>query len=247
MDKIAKKDFLSFASTYIAIILLVLICLVPVCRAFEHSEQERALQEIRDYAVSSLRELNARELSIFNTTRNLYSDSEFRSLYYSSTRGTDNSLFYDMTQLQKRMRLYYLNISDVQDVLVYLPKFDYVLTENYIFDNREQFYSYVTSEKYEEEKDWLSGFPKDNSGLYLYSDTLSNRLASQKEWESMALSYYFPMYGDANIRMLVIVLLDPDAVAKSFFAAPVLEYGYSVLTDSDGNVLACHNYDGGPV
>lgn len=247
MDKIAKKNFFAFASTYFAIILLVLMCLVPVCRAFERSEQERALQEIRDYAVSSLRELEVKELTIFNTTRNLYSDSDFRSLYYSSTRGTDNSLFYDMTQLQKRMRLYYLNISHVQDVLVYLQKFDYVLTENYIFDNREQFYSYVTSEQFKDSKDWLSGFPKDNTGLYTYSDTLTNHLASDQERKCMGLSYYFPMYGDANIRMLVIVLMDPDAVAKSFFAAPVLEYGYSVLTDSEGNVLASHNFDETPI
>lgn len=46
----AKKDFFIFASTYIAIILLVLLCLFPVCRAFEVSEQKQALAEIRDYA-----------------------------------------------------------------------------------------------------------------------------------------------------------------------------------------------------
>ena len=44
MEKIynfAKKDFFIFASTYVAIIFLVLLCFFPVCRAFERSEQLR--------------------------------------------------------------------------------------------------------------------------------------------------------------------------------------------------------------
>ena len=57
----AKKDFFIFASTYIAIILLVLLCLFPVCRAFEVSEQKQALAEIRDYASSMLGELDLQE------------------------------------------------------------------------------------------------------------------------------------------------------------------------------------------
>ena len=59
----AKKDFFIFASTYIAIILLVLLCLFPVCRAFEVSEQKQALAEIRDYASSMLGELDLQESS----------------------------------------------------------------------------------------------------------------------------------------------------------------------------------------
>ena len=41
MEKIynfAIKDFFIFASTYVAIIFLVLLCFFPVCRAFERSE-----------------------------------------------------------------------------------------------------------------------------------------------------------------------------------------------------------------
>ena len=106
----AKKDFFIFASTYIAIILLVLLCLFPVCRAFEVSEQKQALAEIRDYASSMLGELDLQESSIFHTTRNLYSDRDFTSIYYDSTRSTSSSLFYDMTRLQKRIRLYYQNL-----------------------------------------------------------------------------------------------------------------------------------------
>lgn len=244
MSKIAVKDFYAFASTYIAIILLVLVCLLPVCCAFERSEQKRALQEISDYAVSSLRELEAKEQSIFNTTRNLYSDSEFRNLYYSSTRKPDNTLFYDMTRLQKRIHLYYSNIFDVTDVLVYLPKFDYVMTGNYIFDSREEFYSYVKSVKFQNNSDWLQSFPMDNTGVFSYRDVLSNSLMSKEPWDTVNLSYYFPMYGDANIRLLVIVSLNPEAIAQSFFSKPVSDYGFSILTDREGNVLAAHNYDG---
>lgn len=247
MSKIAKKDFYAFASTYFAIILLVLLSLLPVCRAFERSEQQRALQEIKDYAVSSIRELEVRERTIFNTTRNLYSDSDFRSLYYSSTRGEDSTLFYDMTQLQKRVRLYYQNIGNVKDVLVYLPKFDYVMTENYIFDSREQFYSYVKSARLGENKDWLKGFPVDNTGMYTYSDEITSLLDSNEAFMTMNLSYYFPMYGDANIQMLVIVVLNPDEVAKSFLSSSVLEHGFSVLTDSGGKRLAEYHYNGSPV
>lgn len=247
MSKIAKKDFIAFASTYFAIILLVLLSLLPICWAFERSEQKRALQEIRDYAVSSMRELELRERTIFNTTRNLYSDSDFRSLYYRSTRGEGNSLFYDMTQLQKRIRLYYQNIKSVEDVLVYLPKFDYVMTENYIFDGREKFYSHVESVHFQENEDWLAEFPVDSTGLFHYSDEVTNDLVSDDARSTMNLSYYFPMYGDANIRMLVIVSMNPDEVAKSFLMTPAMEYGFSVLTDLSGRRLAGYGPDGGPV
>ena len=124
MEKIynfAKKDFFIFASTYVAIIFLVLLCFFPVCRAFERSEQNQAIAEIRDYASSMLGELDLQEQAIFNATRNLYSDRDFTSIYYNSTRSSSSSLFYDMTLLQKRIKLYYQNLEYVQDVLVYLP------------------------------------------------------------------------------------------------------------------------------
>ena len=125
MEKIynfAKKDFFIFASTYVAIIFLVLLCFFPVCRAFERSEQNQAIAEIRDYASSMLGELDLQEQAIFNATRNLYSDRDFTSIYYNSTRSSSSSLFYDMTLLQKRIKLYYQNLEYVQDVLVYLPR-----------------------------------------------------------------------------------------------------------------------------
>ena len=108
MEKIynfAKKDFFIFASTYVAIIFLVLLCFFPVCRAFERSEQNQAIAEIRDYASSMLGELDLQEQAIFNATRNLYSDRDFTSIYYNSTRSSSSSLFYDMTLLQKRIKL----------------------------------------------------------------------------------------------------------------------------------------------
>ena len=67
MEKIynfAKKDFFIFASTYVAIIFLVLLCFFPVCRAFERSEQNQAIAEIRDYASSMLGELDLQEQAI---------------------------------------------------------------------------------------------------------------------------------------------------------------------------------------
>lgn len=247
MIKISQKDFFAFISTYIVIIILVLVCLLPVCRAFEHSEQERALQEIRDYAVSYMRELEVRKATLFNTTRNLYSDSDFRSFYYNNTKENNKSLFYEMTQIQKRVQLYYQNITDVQEVLVYLPKFDYVVMENYIFDSREQFYSYIKSQKYEKEKDWLNEFPVEDTKVMTYSDVFTNSLVLYGPQNTMNLSYYFPMYGDASIKMHVIVLLNSDSVAKSFLSAPVMEYGYVILADSNGEILASHNYDGEPI
>ena len=237
----AKKDFFIFASTYIAIILLVLLCLFPVCRAFEVSEQKQALAEIRDYASSMLGELDLQESSIFHTTRNLYSDRDFTSIYYDSTRSTSSSLFYDMTRLQKRIRLYYQNLEYVQDVLVYLPKFNYVLTQNYIFDNRDSFYSYIKSDTFGKTSDWLEDFPLNNTGISFYSDELTDYVSSGEKRKSLNFSYYFPMYGDANVRMLVIVQLDPDAVARSFLSSSVADYGFAILKNADGTVLAQHN------
>ena len=163
----AKKDFFFFASTSVATIFLVLLCFFPVCRAFERSEQKQALAEIRDYATSMLGELNLQEQAIFNATRNLYSDHDFTSVYYSSTRSSSSSLFYDMTLLQNRIKLYYQNLEYVQDVLVYLPKFDYVLTQSYIFDNRNSFYSYIKSSIFEGTPDWLETFPLNSTGIFL--------------------------------------------------------------------------------
>ena len=237
----AKKDFFIFASTYIAIILLVLLCLFPVCRAFEVSEQKQALAEIRDYASSMLGELDLQESSIFHTTRNLYSDRDFTSIYYDSTRSTSSSLFYDMTRLQKRIRLYYQNLEYVQDVLVYLPKFNYVLTQNYIFDNRDSFYSYMKSDTFGKTSDWLEDFPLNSTGISFYSDELTDYVNSGEKRKSLNFSYYFPMYGDANVRMLVIVQLDPDAVARSFLSSSAADYGFAILKNADGTVLAQHN------
>lgn len=240
--KFAKKDFFIFASTYVATILLVLLCFYPVCIAFEHSEENQALAEIRDYASSMLRDLDLQESAIFNTTRNLYSDRYFTSIYYDSTRNSSSSLFYDMTLLQKQIKLYYQNLGYVQDVLVYLPKFDYVLTQNYIFDDRDSFYSYITSKTFKDTPDWLKSFPLNNTGIAFYSDELTDYLNSGETRDSLNFSYYFPMYGDANVRMLVIVQLDPDAVAKSFLLKSASDYGFTILKNDAGDTLVQHNY-----
>lgn len=245
MEKIhnfAKKDFFIFASTYVAIIFLVLLCFFPVCRAFERSEQNQAIAEIRDYASSMLGELDLQEQAIFNATRNLYSDRDFTSIYYNSTRSSSSSLFYDMTLLQKRIKLYYQNLEYVQDVLVYLPKFNYVLTQNYIFDSRDSFYSYIKSSAFEGTPDWLETFPLNNTGISFYSDQLTDCVNSEEIRNSLNFSYYFPTYGDPNVRMLVIVQLDPDAVAKSFLLKSASDYGFTVLKNGDGEVLVQHNY-----
>lgn len=244
MSKITRKDFFIFTSTYFAIILVVLVSLLPVYQAFERSEQQRALQEIQDYAISSMKELENREKTIFNTTRNLYSDSDFLSLYYRSTRENNNTLFYDMTMLQKRAGLYYQNIPFVDDFLVYLPKFDYVMTKNYIFNNREKFYSYIKSTRMSEVNDWLELFPVDNAGFLTYYDEVTNVLDYGNTTRTLNLSYYFPMYGDANIRMLVIANLNADEVAKNFLMPSALQHGFSVLTDSQGTRLADYHYNG---
>lgn len=238
----AKKDFFIFASTYVATISLVLLCFFPVCRAFEHSEQNQALAEVRDYATSMLGELDLQEASIFNATRNLYSDRDFTSMYYNSTRNSSSSLFYDMTLLQKRIKLYYQNLEYVQDVLVYLPKFDYVLTQNYIFDGRDSFYSYMKSDAFEGTYDWLEVFPLNNTGIVSYNDKITDYVNSGETRNSLNFSYYFPAYGDPNVRMLVIVALDPDAVAKSFLLKSASDYGFSILKNNDGDVLVQHNY-----
>ena len=155
-----KKDFFIFC-IYLCCNLFFwfFLCFFPVCRAFERSEQNQAIAEIRDYASSMLGELDLQEQAIFNATRNLYSDRDFTSIYYNSTRSSSSSLFYDMTLLQKRIKLYYQNLEYVQDVLVYLPKFNYVLTQNYIFDSRDSFYSYIKSSAFEGTPDWLETFP----------------------------------------------------------------------------------------
>lgn len=103
-----------------------------------------------------------------------------------------------MTLLQKRIKLYYQNLEYVQDVLVYLPKFNYVLTQNYIFDSRDSFYSYIKSSAFEGTPDWLETFPLNNTGISFYSDQLTDCVNSEEIRNSLNFSYYFPTYGDPN-------------------------------------------------
>lgn len=99
----------------------------------------------------------------------------------------------------------------------------------------------MKSDTFGKTSDWLEDFPLNSTGISFYSDELTDYVNSGEKRKSLNFSYYFPMYGDANVRMLVIVQLDPDAVARSFLSSSAADYGFAILKNADGTVLAQHN------
>lgn len=237
MSKSNKRTFIEFACTYFAVITLVLVALFPIYSALIQAECEKNTQSVYDYAKSKTRELEAKENFLFHTARNIFADQELQNLYYGSNGTEAPSLFYDMSQLQKRLKLYSQNISDIQDVIVYIPKFDYVLTQQYIFRTREQFYQHIRSSAHDSE-DWLEYFFEPRFNTAVVPDSFTDVIQNTGTHSVMNHLFVFPMNGDSNIRLLVMVSLDSDATAKQLLLPELQNRGSVVIKDSNGTLLA---------
>lgn len=242
MNNNNKKVFLDFVFTYFAIIVLVLICLFPIYTSLERAEQDKATQMIQDYGTSNLRELEAEKRRIFQTSRNFYTDQDLRRYYYSESETPDTTIFYYMSQLQKKLKLYFQNIDSIRGVFVYIPKFDYVLTQKYTFRSRSEFYHYNQFDNYPEE-DWLDQLCKPEHNMTVNAGQFTDLLDTGEACPVMNLTYTFPMAGDSNIRMLIMVSLDSEAIAQQFLLPEIRQQAYAVITDKKGEILASSAHD----
>ena len=232
-----KKVFFSFMSTYCVIIVLVLVCLFPIYISLEDSEADKAARSIRSHSINAADEMDAREESLFYAARNFYADQALQRIYYSSTRSADTTLFYDMSLLQKQLKLHFQNIDGIRDVFVYIPKFDYVLTQKYIFETRSRFYQ-NNQFRALNETDWLEEAFLSEEKIFLKSDTFMDYLSREPDAPVINKIFLFPMAGDANIRILIMVSLDAGAMARTFLPPQIVEDSFAVIADADGTILA---------
>lgn len=149
-----KNIFLQFVLTYCIIILLMLVCLLPIFLSLQRLETEKAVSQLEEYARSAAQENENLDTVFFSTARSFYRNAELKAFYYNEDLHNEKQIFYHMTRIQEELKLQVHNISGLRDVFVYIPKFDYVLSTQYIFRGRYQFYDYYKSETYLGQ-DWL--------------------------------------------------------------------------------------------
>lgn len=237
MQKSQRRVFIDFVFTYFTIIILALICLFPVYISLARAERDKAAQMILDYGQSSLRELESEENRLFHTVRNFYMDRDFKKLYYSDDQITEAEIFYSMTQLQEKLKLYFQNIDAVRGVFVYIPKFDYVLTQKYTFRSRSQFYASNQFDSFAKE-DWLNQLCTPEYNMTRNSGQFTDLLDAEETYSVMNLFFTFPMAGDSNVKILVMVSLDSQAAANQLLLPDIQGQSYAIITDKEGTILA---------
>lgn len=236
MNSNNKRIFFNFVFTYLTIILLVLVSLFPIYNSLEKAETLKSVQIISSHSQNAMKELEAAEERLFFTARNLYMDSGFKKLYYSSISSDKASVFYNMIQLQEKMKLYFQNIGNIRNIVLYLPKLNYVLTPEYLFRTRKEFYDY--RQYPQEESDWLEALCMPESNLTSRHGSFTD-LASGKTCSVINLFFTFPMAGDSNIPLLIMLSLDSQAIAGRFLPSEIAGQAQCVITGPDGQFLAC--------
>lgn len=237
--------FLRFASTYILLIIIVLLCLFPVFNGMIRLEEEKVMQRVLDQADAAITANAKTSEQLFTLTRSFYNDPKLVEVYYSSTRTENEPIFYSMTQLHSRMSLYYQNLDSFANVLLYLPKLDYVLTKDYIFRTREDYYASQQSSHYGR-SDWLQTLSDQGKAISIYPDAVTDQVRSGKQKEVLNYAYTFPQIGDANIRILALISLTSDALAKDLLVGEVASCAFALVGDSDGRLLSSYQWGGEP-
>lgn len=234
--KNSKTTFLRFVFAYLSIIFLVLLSLFPIYRALNRAVHENLSQSILNHAQNAAHELEATEDLLLHTARNVYNDPLLSSLYYDSTSSDKDQLFYNMCQLQERMKLYFSNISGIADVIVYTPKFDYVMTQQYIFRTRSQFYKSIQFSS--DRGDWLEGLLHSAASKSVAADVIANHLKQTAPYPVVNYSFSFPMIGDYHIPLLIVVCLDARTLSEQFLYPDISNQERVIITDSHGAFLA---------
>lgn len=235
--KNSKTTFLRFVSAYLSIILLVLLSLFPIYVALNRAVHDNLSQSILNHAQNAAHELEATEDLLLHTARNVYNDPLLSSLYYDDSSMDQNQLFYNMCQLQERMKLYFRNIDGISDVIVYNPKFDYVLTQQYIFRTRSQFYDSIQLSSFGD-SDWLENLRQKPVSKSIAADVVTDHLKQTASYPVVNYSFSFPMAGDYHIPLLIVVSLDARVLSEQFLYPEISGQERLIITDSHGAFLA---------
>ena len=235
--KNTKTTFLRFVFAYLSIIFLVLLSLFPIFSALNRAVHENLSQSVLNHAQNAAHELVTTEDLLLHTARNVYHDPELSSLYYDSASSDKDYLFYSMCQLQERMKLYFYNINGIADVIVYSPKFDYVLTQQYIFRSRSQFYESIQFASFGG-NDWLEDRLHSSASKSVAADVVTNNLKQTDSLPVVNYSFSFPMAGDSHIPLLIVVCLDAQALSEQFLYPDIPGQERVIIADSKGTFLA---------
>lgn len=226
-----RKIFASFILTYILIVIFTLLCLIPIFFSAVNSSKSLASQTLISYAKQSCSEYDLAKDHLFQSARRFYTDDTISNIYYKSLSLTDTEIFYQMTQMQKTLKLHFLNEEYLTDVIVYIPKYDYVLTMNNIFRSQQEFYSYIKLSQYSD--DWLSqnwSYANTQYRMTLFT----NLLNGEREVSCLSQILSFPMVGDSNIPMTMLLCMNSETIAKSFLMPDMAENSYVVVQDTGG-------------
>ncbi len=207
---------------------------------FGRTESEKILQTICSYADKSFHEFVLDENVLFNTARTFYTDSELKKIYYGSEE--EIGLFYQATKLQQRLRLCFNNLAYVNDVIIYIPKFDYVITYDYIFTNRAKFYELFKISKFED-ADWLTGIKPLSTMSWASFISGYEKIPSDERGVELFTCFTFPMVGDGSFEMVLLVARDGSNLVSKFIYPEIGEDAFSILRDRSGNMIACKNID----
>lgn len=243
MSKNHNYIVIRFASTYFIVVILVLLCLIPIFNSLIQAEEEKIMQQVYDQADTAAAENIQESDDLFTATRNLYSDPKLLEVFYEGNHMSEESLFYHMTLLQERLKLYYQNMEHVDNVLLFVPKFDYVLTSQYIFRSRFDYYRSQKSALYPQ-SDWLFELKSSPLPIQSYTDQITDLLSSEPPDNFLQYAYTFPQIGDANIQILVLVSLAPDALARQFILPDIEDYSFSLVSSAQGQILSSYHWNG---
>ncbi len=243
-----KKVFSQSALSYLTVTIIILICIFPVYQAFDSAQREKSVHAIESYGEIALSEFVAGQASILNTARTLYTDPELRRLYYESPSQKDR--FFQATLVQKRLNVYFENLPNIENVILYLKKYDFVITSQYLFPSKELLHHYIHPLDLQGEtegipQDWLTELPDlaQNKIGFFHSrihDTISGTISN-----GLHYVYSFPLVGDhVHFDIQLIVSRDAPTAAKEFLHPDLAQTGYAQLVSKSGKILA--EYRGDP-
>lgn len=218
---------------------MVLFSLFPIYTSLERAETHKAIYTIQNHSQNALHEFESENERLFFTALNLYMDRNLKDLYYSSVSSNENIAFYNMTLLQEQAKLYFQNIDNIVNFVLYLPKLNYVITPDYLFQDRQDFYNF---EQYNmsPNSDWLQSALSPESSLVAKQGTFTN-FVTETSHPVINLFFTFPIAGHSNIPLLIMVSLDAQAIAETFLPENLSGQVQCIVTQTNGEYLVSTN------
>lgn len=211
----------------------VVVILTPLYFRLLNNEKEHFRNSMVSYTEAKLAEFKSAQESILYTARNFYNDSTTQNFFYLDT--SDSDRFYQATLVQKKLQLYFQNIDSVENLYLFFPKFGYVVTDNYIFDNFDDFQHYI---EISDNKIELMKVNQSNS-KFTWIETsfeVTDKVLKVSN-KYLADIYYFPMFGDANRQMTLCVLQNPELISDNLLFPESKADSLGILTE-EGEIIS---------